>query len=401
MKRNVLKNRLMGYPILLYLFPFLIIMMSFVLHVCIKGAHEASGYYLIHYLYTYKHGFIPRGLVGEVLSWFFEKITDQITRDVIILFSVLLIISSSLCIGKALSKSIKNEERFKIVLGIIILICIVPISFRAYFEDMKLDKVLWALSLFAIYLMDTKVGVFLTPFVCVIATLINPVFLFCSMLMVSIAMLYNCVESNFSKKWLILCALSYASMIAIGIYGSISEKHLGFKTAEELIKYYFLRYDGELPKTTLDFMAKECMIDYFLPLKEFVKAAFDYYFIEWQNGYSMIFNLIFVSIPIYCGLTAFWIHTLKTEVNKNKKIIYILCAISPIVQIAPIIMSWETSKYLGNNILVQLCLIVFFIVKGNNTIIDTALYYIKKLSQNKLEATAIITYLGLYIFASV
>lgn len=397
---NEINDRTKKRDILYYIIP-LITLLAYLMVRCLKsGAHEASGYYLIHYLYTYKHGFIPRGLVGEILSLFFDKITDEITRNVIFIFSVMLIVCASLCIGRALSKVKNDSETYKYVMALILLLCIMPYSFRAYFDDMKLDKILWALSLLAMFLMNSKIGVYFVPIICVTATLINPVFLFCSMILVSIAMLYNYFESSFSKKWLILCFVSYSSMIAIGIFGSISEKHLGFDSAKELILYYFSRYDGVLPERTLEFMAEECMIDYFLPLKEFVKAAFDYYCIEWENGWCVLFNLVFVSVPVYSVLTLFWHKAIKAENNKPRKFIYFLCMISPLVEIAPIIMSWESSKYFGNNIMVQLCLIVYFLTQKNETILNVIRSFMKMCQENILITSAITIYAGMFIFSS-
>ena len=383
---------------LYYFIPFAVLSFYFTLHTILFGAHEASGYYLIHYLYTYRHGFIPRGLVGEILSLFFEKINDNITRSVILLFSCMLIAGASLCIGKALSKSKSHPESFKIIAIIICILCVVPNSFRTYFDDMKLDKALWALSLLAVFLLDTKVGVYFVPIICVAATLINPVFLFCSMLLVSIAMLYCCVDT-WSKKWIFLCAISYLAMIVIGLYGAVREKSLGFENEMDMLKYYFSRYDGSISESTLDFMARECMIDYFLPSKEFIAAAYQFYCVEWKNGLSTLFNVVFVSLPAYFGLTVFWIKAIKAETVKSKKLVFFLCMISPLVQIAPILMSWEGSKYFGNNILVQLCLIVFFIVQKNEASISAAAGIVQWAKKNPLISTAILLYAGMFVFA--
>lgn len=382
-----------------YLIPFLILSLYYIVILVSRGPHPANGYYLIHYLYTYTQGFIPRGLVGEILSLFFDKINDTVTANVLVFFSCLLIISASLCIGKVLSKAEYSPEALKATAIIVFIICASPYSFRTYFDDMKLDKLLWALALFAMFLLDTKVGSWFVPLICMIATLVNPVFLFCSMLMVSIAMLYICIDTKMSKKWMILCAAAYASMIAIGIFGTISEKHLPFENAEEMIRFYFLRYDGVLSEHTLQFMARECMIDYFLPLKEFIRAAYQYYCIEWENGLSTAFNFVFVSGPAYILLSCFWIYTIKAEKNKALKFVFLLCLISPLVQVVPLLMSWEGSKYFGNNIMVHLCLIVFFLVQKNEALLQTLRILAKKTRENPLMATASIVYAGMFIFS--
>ncbi|MGN1194382.1 MAG: hypothetical protein ACI4SB_02765, partial [Acutalibacteraceae bacterium] len=150
---------------------------------------QARGYYLIHYLYTYKHGFIPRGFIGEIISWFTDSVTDELIHMLGTAFSFVLAIAASLCIGKALSKVKNDRQNFAVTLFIVFVLFIIPGSFKNYFEIFTQDKLLWALTLFAVFLCDRKYAIWLTPILCICATLINPVFLFCSMVLIAIILL--------------------------------------------------------------------------------------------------------------------------------------------------------------------------------------------------------------------
>ena len=284
-------------PLTLYLAP-LIILGSYLVSLIFTGKlHSVDGYYLIHYLYNYSHGFVARGLTGEIISRFFDTVTPEVTKGVVIFFSVSLLLSASLCIGKALTKVRDDRERCIWVLMLITLLCVMPITFRKFFIDTKLDKMLWALTLFSVFLSDRKIGVWLVPVLCITATLINPVFLFCSMILIAIILLQKFRDSGFKAKNGVLCAVSYLSMIAIGLYGSISEKYLGFSTPDEFIQYYFSRNAGGLPAEYERF-ATEWLFDYFEPLKNVFKLAYEIYFVNWGNGITDILNFVFAAIPL-------------------------------------------------------------------------------------------------------
>ena len=107
---------------------------GYLLELILNGSiGSVNGYYLIHYLYTYDHGFVARGLVGEVISWFFDVVTDDLTYKVVVLFSFLLMLSAVLCIGKALTKVKNNPKLFLVVVllsvSIFITSQIVPVIF--------------------------------------------------------------------------------------------------------------------------------------------------------------------------------------------------------------------------------------------------------------------------------
>lgn len=367
--KTFLKTHISGF--LCYFIPFFILVSSFIYCFYTNKFREVYGYYMIHYLYTYSHGFVARGFVGQVLSLFFENVNDEVIKNVVILFSFLLIFSSALCIGKALNKVKEEKECFFYISFIIVILFLFQGSFRTYMLDIKLDKILWALTLFAVFVSDRKYAVWLVPVLCIIATLINPVFLFCSMILISIILLQNFYSSGFSIKNGIICAISYISMIFIGVYGAISEKWLGFETPRELVDYFFSRYSGSTTNIDYFHFENEWLFDYFEPLKNVFRMAFDIYFKEWGNAQKCILNFLIVALPIYILLGIIWLNSINAESNKFQKFIYFLCMISPVVLIPPISISWEASKYFSNNFIVQLCLIVFFVVRKDESVISS------------------------------
>ncbi len=390
-------QRIKQNTVLLYLIPLLLLGGNLIYLVFSGQIESVRGYYLIHYLYDYSHGFVARGLVGEVLSRFFDIITDEITYGVMILFDSLLVISSSLCFGKALSRVKDDSFRFNCILFLIVLICIFPFSFRSYHMDFKLDKLLWALTLFAVFIADNKIGIFLTPFICAAATMVNPVFLFCSMILISIILLQKLCDSKFSAKHIVICFVAYSAMIAIGIYGTLNEKNLGFDNPTEMLNYYFSRYSGIIPDDVAERFVTEWIFEYFDSPGTIIKKAYDIYLVQWNNKPIVILNAIFFAVPVYTFLSIFWIDVIKAEEKKFQKFIFFLCLISPVVLIPPIVLSWESSKYFANNIMVQLGLIIYYLANNNQSVLSAVYKLKKRFGNNFVICSAAALYLALLI----
>lgn len=347
-----------------YLMPF-ICLGSYLLSIRVP---QATGYYIIHYLYTYDHGFVSRGLVGEVISWFTDVVTDDITRTVTTVFSWLLVIAASLCMGKALSYVRKDRASFCKVLFILAFISILPFSFRQYNVDVRLDKAVWAVTLLAVFLSDRKYLVWLVPALCVLATLINPVFVFTSMILIAIILLQEFRSSGYSKKNLVICVVTYAAIIALSLYAVSSQGSLGFANAKEMVDYYFARYAGTLSEEDYAAFTTYWLPDFFEPVDDLLTSEYMSVYFETEKPKTIAFGILF-AIPAYSVLITLWKNSIKKEENKMQKFIYFLCMISPVASIPPVILSWGITKYLGNHILVQLGLLVYFIIKKHESVI--------------------------------
>lgn len=325
------------------------------------GKIYVSGYYLIHYFYTYDHGYVARGLIGEVLSHFFDTLNDEQLADINLFLNVCFALSCTLFVGRALQSVRKDKYRFSVICLIVLIFFVFAAPVRFYSADPKLDKNLWTLAFIAVVLAQHRLGIYLVPVICVIATMINPVFLFCSMILVSIILLQEFFSSGFSVKNGIICAVSYISMIAAALYGTLSIKAVNFTTPAELIDFYFSRYEGVLSEDVYHLFETEWLFDYFDPAATVVRKAFEIYFVEWDNGIRTALHFTLVALPAYILITMFWKRVIKLEENKPQKFIYFLCAIAPLVILIPVILSWEFSKYFYNNIFVEAGLVIYFV----------------------------------------
>ncbi len=380
-----------------WLFPFIVFGGNLIYRILSGDIFPVNGYYLIHYLYTYSHGFVARGLVGEVLSWFFPIVSDGVTQGVMIVFNIMLAVFASLFFGKMLCSAREDKSRFQVVLFLTVVFFMLARPLDFYYRDFKLDKLLWALTFLSAFLANYKVGIWFVPLVCAVATLVNPVFLFCGMILVAIILLQEFYQGGYKAKNGIICAVSYISMIAIGLLAPITEKYIGFTTPSEMIDYYFARYSGVISQADYQLFETEWLFDYFESLENIFKMAYEIYFKDWGNGLRTILCFVFMSIPVYFVLVVFWVKSIKAHENKMQKFIFFLCAVSPVVMIPAVAISWEYSKYFYNNVLVQAGLIIYFVVKQNSAVLN-AIDEIKVFCKKHLIITCVsLLYLISYI----
>ena len=355
-----------------FIFPLAVLSVWLITLVLRGKVEKASGYYILYYLYTFDRGFISRGgITGEVISWFYDIVTPETTVHVSIILSAVLVFVSSLCIGFTLKK-VKNEPDTKsIVVFFIVLLSVLPVSFRTFLVDQKFDKLLWALALLCVLLCEKKATIILVPAICVLATLINSVFLFTSMFLVSLVLLQNFYDSKYSKYKLAVCFLAYSGMIATAVMSLILQKNIQFDSAAEMVDYYFSRYSVEIAPTDRQRIIYSCVNDYFEPFSTYFVKAINEYGIARGNWKPSLLHILFIGIPTFSAFTALWINAVRAESNRFQKFIFVLCMLFPLIAVPLTVFTWEASRYCGNALLVQLCLLIYYLVHKNGAVIDS------------------------------
>lgn len=350
------------------------------------------GYYIIHYLYTYDHGFIPRGLLGEAISWFTDTVSNELISYIAFIFSALLVLSASMCIGKALSKT-KNEKSFTPVLLIILFLCLFPTTFSMQFQAFHLDKILWFITLFSVYISGNKYGIWLVPALCIISTLINPYYVLGSMILIAIILLQKFVSSNYAFKNGFICLISYAAIIAIALYGIASESKTGFENAKEMTDFYFSRYTGSLSPEAYEGFCNAWLFDYFEPPARVFELALKYYFKDSNWGLLSLIYFLFIALPFWIIMGIIWIKAIKKENKPFQKFIYFLCFISPVVILPVELIGWELPRYFADSLIVELCLVVYFLTYKHSSVEETIDEITSFLKSNRLFSAAGIIYL--------
>ena len=321
----------------------------------------------------------------------------------VIIGSFLFISAASVCIGFALNRVKHDKYLFSLVFWVIVILCLSPFTFRSYLTSVKIDKFVWAVALFAMPLLASKKAIWFIPPLCVLAIVINPVFLFTSMIILAIPLLQKLYDENYSKKMKAICIVTYTLLIIVGIASAVSEKFVGFENAEEMVRFYFSRYRDQAGASVInDEMIQSysdtLLLDYFVPFSQFIPVAFKAYFLNNDNVRSLILNFIFYILPIEALCIAFWRICIKSTQKKFQKFIFLVCILSPIIAIPPCILSWEISKYFSNSCFAQTCIFLYFVLSKNEAVL-CACKKVEQFVKNNMVVSAITVAYILLLFS--
>lgn len=352
-----------------YLAPFTVLG-AYMIYIVATGQMEfMKGYYELSYLLNYEHGFLSKALVGEVIGWFAETVTPGIIKGVSVFGSALLVVAASLCFGSVLDKTRDNPTAFTAAAVIITVLCFAPFAFKIHLYEIKQDKFFWAFALFAVYFSQFKFGIWLAPIFCFLATLVNPLFLTGAMFLVAIILLQKCKESGFAPKNVVVCAVSYIGMIALGVWSVKSGKSHGFADPYEMLDFYFSRYSGTLSDKSAEKLINEQLIEYFGTRDlAFFKNIFVEYALKGDNGVYTLLNGIFFSVPLLVILTVFWKNVIKEETDKFGKFIFFLCSATLISVLFMVILAWG-ARFFFYSYAVQIGLILYYIANKNDAVL--------------------------------
>lgn len=351
-----------------YLAPFTALAVNLIYLIATDRMEFSPGYYELSYLLTYDHGFMSKAFVGEVISWFADTVTPEIIMGVSVLGSVLLLVAASLCFGSVLEKTRDNPKLFAVAAALVAILCLAPFTFANYFFEMKFDKLFWACTLFAVYFSRFRFGIWLAPILCFIATLINPLFLLGAMFLIAIILLQKCKDSGFAPKNVIICAVSYIGMIALGLISLKSGKDHSFTDVYELIDFYFARYSVTPSDKIVEKIAEQ-LFEYSRTRDlNLFKRVYEEYVIEGDFGKVTLLNGIFFSVPLLALLTVFWKKVIKEEPDKFRKFIFFLCAATLVSILFMPIFGWG-ARFFFFPYVVQLGLILYYVANKNEAVI--------------------------------
>ena len=382
-----------------YLAPFAVLT-AYLIYILAAGKMQThDDYYVLHHLWNYDRGFISRALVGEIISWFVDTVTPTVIRVVSASGSFLLIVAASLCFGSVLDKTRDNPEIHRNATVLIVFLSVLPFTFKAYLSSVGHDKIFWALALFAVFLSQKKIGIWFTPILCILATLINPLFLLGCMLLVAIVLLNECYESGFSAKNVIICAVAYIVMIFLGFY-DIFAAFPDFADAHEMANYFFARYSEPVPDYVINDIAENYLGDFFGMINaEFVfSEQIPIFLNSWGRGVKNILNAALFSIPSMLCLGLFWFRVIKEEKKKFGKFIFFLCgATMAAALVFTVLAAWDFAKYIAYSFIVQLGLVLYFLAKKNEAVVAVTGKVADFCKNHAAVAAAAVAYVAIFI----
>ena len=154
---------------------------------------------LLTYLGDYSHGFMPRALLGEIITWF----SDTVSLDILFVMSltvcILLCIASAL-LGGYLIKHCENKTAVTVILAVMLGSPIFMPLFASWLGLM--DVYLILLTFIAFTFNENRFLRYFIPVIAIICTAIHHAYLFLYMVPLAIALLYDFFkDKKYIREW--------------------------------------------------------------------------------------------------------------------------------------------------------------------------------------------------------
>lgn len=355
-----------------------------------KVAVSSTDYYFSFMLFDYSHGYMTRGFVGEVISWFTNSVTEKMAYGIVVAVFVLLSLACALLLGRAVRNC---DEQFRpIVAAIGFCLVLSPTTFYWLKSNgMQSDLFFYALTMVALLFVKHKYLRWSIPVFASLATLCSVTYSVHCMTLLAIVLLYEFVKEK-KKSSGILCLLTYGLIIGISVYAVASRSHLAFQNADELYAYISSKTNGDLLEETIRYYLDE----YFLT---FEAAVQKYIALEIKKHWSvLVFGTLFVYVPVAILFAGFWADCLKRCKDVLGKIVFALAIVELLFALVPAIFTGEPGRWLSAGVIVEFGLLLYMLADRNENVQQTLSKWMRTVSENNYILIFAAAYVGLLLF---
>lgn len=314
---------------------------------------------LLTYLGDYSHGFMPRAFIGEIISWFTDSVSSDLLFNLSFTVCVLLSVTAAL-IGGYL---IKNAENKTAVTAIVAVMVSSPIFMPLMASWLGItDIYLILLTFIAFAFNENKFLRYLVPVLALICTAIHHAYLFLYMVPIAIALLYDFFKN---KKYIrdgILCGVTYASLIALGLITVKTRSASGFASVDEMTDFMISKAGFPLEKEWLESL---------VPNEYFTKVDYLQENVTSTMSASNLLGIVLIFAPLFVTFAYGWIKSIKLSENKAEKFVFFLCLIQPVSTVPAYIFGLNWNRWTSAIITSQCILYLFMLYRKNKTLSDT------------------------------
>ncbi len=309
------------------------------------------------YLGDYSKGFMPRALIGEIISWFTPFYTQKMFYFLSIGICILTCVFISLLSGFV----IKNTQNKTAATAIVAIMISSPIFMPLFSSWLGItDIYLIFLTLLAFTFNENKILRCLVPIIMLICTAIHHAYLFLYMVPVAIALLYDFFKN---KKYIrdgLLCAFSYISLIFFGLFCVNKRDNNGFASLDEMIDFMVSKTDMNINKNWLmQVVPNEYLSD--------TEYLFDK--IGATISLSNLLGIVLIFSPLLVLFAFGWFKAIKESADKSEKFIFFLCLIQPISTIPAYIFALNWNRWTSSIVTAQCMLYLFMLYRKNKAVI--------------------------------
>lgn len=322
------------------------------------------------HLLDIKIGLISRTLVGSITGLLWKNPTKG---NVFFLHLIIVIISFALT-AVFLGRCIKGaEEKNKKPLFIIsLIVAVFPYGFTTFINLFELLDIYWLLTLVLILLSaENKKSWLLIPVFLFTGPWVHYSFVFAFMPVIYILFFNKCIKEK-TRGTYIFTSVIFAVSVGTTLYFFLTQRVHDVTAFEEYVKYivdkagdpikYFEEYAGISlrPYEQLHKLNEFSHIPEKYPgaLKELI--GYMTYAVIDTSPVAILWDMILVS-PAVAFFAVIWKKAMKAVQDKKEKFLYLLCLITPLVQLASCFLSSDTSRWLSLLVISQLFLLAIFI----------------------------------------
>lgn len=311
---------------------------------------------LLTYLGDYSRGFMPRFFLGEIISLF----SDTVSVSLLFTLSYIVCILTSIVIallGGYLIRHCQNKDAVTAIIAIMITSPIFMPIFASWLGVTDIYLIL--LTLIAFIFNENKILRFAVPVIMLVCTSIHHAYLLLYMVPVAIALLYDMFKN---KKYLrdgILCAVTYVSLIALGLFCLETRATNGYSSIDEMIDVMISKTDMPLTKEWLTNI---------VPNEYLTEGDFVLEKITATMSVSNLLGIVLILSPLFILFAYGWIKALKKAENKTEKFTFFLCLIHPLSAIPAYIFGLNWNRWTSAIITSQCLLYLFMLYRRNEAV---------------------------------
>lgn len=311
---------------------------------------------LLTYLSDYSHGFVPRGFIGEIISWFSATVSLEMLHTLSSVICIIMSIVASL-LGGLLIRKAENRDGVTAFVAIMITSPIFMPLFSAWLGITDIYLILLTFAAFVFN--ENKFLRYLVPVIALVCVAIHHVYLFLYMVPLAIALLYDCFKNKKYVRDGILCGTTYASLIAFAFIIIKTRLAKGFGSIDEMIDFMIQKADFELTREWLNAVVPN----------EYMTGA-DHLMNKVTSSMSVsnLLGLVVILLPLFVLFAYGWVKSIRNSEDKSEKLIFALCLIHPLSTAPAFLFGLNWNRWTSAIITSQCILYLFMLYRKNKTL---------------------------------
>lgn len=311
---------------------------------------------LLTYLGDYSHGFMPRALLGEIISWFSDTVSLEMLHTLSSVVCIILSLVVSL-LGGFVIRKVKNKDGVTVFVAIMVASPIFMPLFSSWLGIMDVYLILLTFVAFAFN--ENKFLRYLVPVIALLCVAIHHVYLFLYMVPLAIALLYDCFKNKKYVRDGILCAATYASLIVFAFIILKTRLAEGFGSIDKMVAFMIKKAAFPL---TEEWLAS------IVPNEYMTSADYLVQNVTPTMTVKNLLGLVVIFLPLFVLFAYGWMQSIRKSEDKCEKFVFFLCLIHPISTAPAFFLGLNWNRWTSAIITSQCILYLFMLYRKNKTV---------------------------------